>query len=86
MHILNFISIGNMHKQEVGWIPSAAVAIFGGGVCLGEVSARGVSTWGGSCLPRVEGCTPPPPWTEFLTQACENLSGTTVADGKKKMA
>ena len=41
-----------------------------GGVCQG-----GVSAWG--CLPRgvcLEGCTPLPPWTEFLTHACGNIT------------
>ena len=43
-----------MTKQEsipVGCVPSAALAVGGGGVCPGgEVSAWGVSAWG--CLPR----------------------------------
>ena len=47
-----------------------------GGVCLG-VSAQGVSAQGGvcagGCLPRGVS-TPPPLLTEFLTQACENIT------------
>ena len=34
---------------------------------------------GGVCLGGVH-LTPPPPWTEFLTHACENI--TIVAEGK----
>ena len=52
---------------SLGCVPSAAVAIFGGGwgVCLG---------WGvcpGMCLPG--GCVSAL-WTEFLTHACENIT------------
>ena len=60
----------------------------GGGVCLGgvcpgrgclprgRVSARGCLAGdvclGGGCLPR--GGVHLPPWTEFLTHACENIT------------
>ena len=39
----------------------------GGGVCPGGCLPRGVCPEGG--------CTsPPPPWTEFLTHACKNIT------------
>ena len=77
-------------KQEsipVGLVLSAAVAVGGmrclprgvsaQGVCLGGIWARGVSTQG-VCIPA---CTeadpsPSPPWTEFLTHACQSGSCT----------
>ena len=52
-------------KQEsipVGCVPSAAVAVSGGGVCLGVCPAG----------PGVH--LPLPMWTEFLTHACENIT------------
>ena len=43
------------------------------GVCLGGVGLLGgvSACWGVSA--RVGGCIPPP-WTEFLTQVCENIT------------
>ena len=49
-----------------GCVPSAAVAVSGGGVCLGVCLPRGVSAQGA--------CTPPPVCTEFLTYTCENIT------------
>ena len=49
----------------VGCVPSMAVAV--GGVCLGGVYPS--MHWDRH---------PPPPWTEFLTHACENIIATTA--------
>ena len=52
----------------------------GGGVSAqGRVSARGVSAlglsvWGGGVCPGGVHFPPSPPWTEFLTNACENIT------------
>ena len=57
-------------KQEcipVGCVPSAAVAVCWGGICLpgGSACQGGLpSLSGGGC----------PLWTEFLTHACENIT------------
>ena len=55
-------------KQEgipVGCVPSAAVAVSGGG---------GFCLWGEKGVVCQGGCTPPSPWTEFLAHACENIT------------
>ena len=54
----------------VGCVPSAAITISGGGVCLGAQGG------GGICVSQQStGQTPPPPlWTEFLTRACESIT------------
>ena len=60
--------LGGICSQGGGGVCSQG----GGGVCSQGVSAPG----GGRCIPA---CTeadtlPPPPWTEFLTHACENIT------------
>ena len=99
----------NKTKQEcipVGCVPSASVAILGGGEgCLsGGCLPRGVrpgSVYPGWCLPRglsvqgdvcprgclSRGVSTPPPLTEFLTHACENITFPQLlfTDGHEKI-
>ena len=70
----------------VGCIPSAAVAVGGGGGCWVSAPVHaGISVWG--CLPQCmlgylpggvcpvhAGIHIPPRWTEFLTHAGENIT------------
>ena len=76
-------------KQECipeGCVPSAGVAVCqreGVSACQGSVSARGCLPARGVCLPEGGGVClvfprgvsgRHPPWTEFLTHACENIT------------
>ena len=55
-----------MHSSRCA--PSAAVGVWGS-VCLGVC----VCVCVGGCLPR-DVCAHNPPWTEFLTHTCENIT------------
>ena len=60
-------------KQEcipVGCVLSAAVAVCLGGVCQEGICPSGCLPMGG----RVARGVRLPPWTEFLTDACENIT------------
>ena len=52
-----------------------------GGGCTCLVGEGGVPAWSGGCVP---GQVLPPPWTEFLTHASENITlpQTSFAGGK----
>ena len=69
----------------VGVLPAGGVCLVPGGVLLG-LGGGGCSPWsqgvGGGCLPgpREGGSGDhPPPWTEFLTHACENITLATTS-------
>ena len=85
---INFPYLKKIFKHEciqVGCILSTSVAFCWGEGCLhmGGVCPGGVCPGGclprrlsarGLCLPRGGGVCTPPPWTEFLAHACENIT------------
>ena len=79
---ISFVLTSLLFKQEcisVGFVPSTAVTVSEGGVCLGGICLGGVCL-GGVCVGR---CTPPHCGQNDRCMRKHYLSATTVADGKK---